>query len=233
MVNELPNQCSAPRELSPRGAGAERGPRQERCRLRWNLPRNHPRCQRQPQSSATEGPCPPVPPRCLFPLVPAHGRGEGAGLSSAADTRLLTSNREYLSASASATSGAETTLQSRWSAPRRERSSRPGRPALRPAPRKTPASQSPRGEGGPCPAHHPSGSPGGQPRRGPAAPGTREPTTRGSRGKQLGKVAECFGSKTPPEEERRLVRNAVPRASQIHWFPTFLFIGNDPFDTFT
>lgn len=170
MVNELPNQCSAPRELSPRGAGAERGPGQERCRLRWNLPRNHPRCQRQPQSSATEGPCPPVPPRCLFPLVPAHGRGEGAGLSSAADTRLLTSNREYLSASASATSGAETTLQSRWSAPRRERSSRPGRPALRPAPRKTPVSQSPRGEGGAVPSSPPIGKP-----RRAAAPWPRRP----------------------------------------------------------
>lgn len=83
-----------------------------------------------------------------------------------------------------------------------------------------------------------------QPRRWDGAASSTQPCQRGchrTQGapgtlllrKKLGKVAKCFSSKTPPEEERRLVRNAVPRAAQIHWFPTFSFIGNDPFDTFT
>jgi len=130
-----------------------------------------------------------------------------------------------------------TPLQSRLSVPHQQRRSRPGssvpgQSVLHPPAPSKPRRARARGvrRGRVQLATQQEARVGGSAAR-PTAPG--EPATRRSCRKKLGKVAECFSSKTPPEEERRLVRNAVPRASQIHWFPTFLFIGNDPFDTFT
>lgn len=87
-----------------------------------------------------------------------------------------------------------------------------------------------RGKEGPWPTCHPARRPGRR-AAAPRAPRSRRHAAWAE--KQPGKVTECFSSETPAAQERRLVRNAIPRAARTHRFPTFLFIGNDPFDTFT